>query len=228
MLSWGEDLLDAAAAGRDPAEAVAALARADNQLALVDAAGRVGVHTGAACEAHAGHISGIGGAAQANLAARPGAWEAMLSVFDTTAGPLAERLVAALAASGGDRRGQQAAAVVVTGGAPGQEMTGFWWEPHVDLRVDDHRAPVAELDRLLRLHRAHCEMRRVLAETDLEPDDRLAVLEPLLTAHPEDPHLNRAVQSARSNQQERSRPGDLSDPRRRRRTRSRGPSAERR
>ncbi|HET6873401.1 MAG TPA: DUF1028 domain-containing protein, partial [Acidimicrobiales bacterium] len=48
MLSWGEDLLDAAAAGRDPAEAVAALARADNQLALVDAAGRVGVHTGAA------------------------------------------------------------------------------------------------------------------------------------------------------------------------------------
>src|SRR5207248_2983607 len=66
----------------------------------------------------------------------------------------AERLLEALErgqAAGGDRRGQQAAALVVAsrgGGYGGCDIA-------VDLRVDDHPAPVAELRRLYQLHRLY-------------------------------------------------------------------------
>jgi uncharacterized Ntn-hydrolase superfamily protein len=62
--------------------------------------------------------------------------------------------VAALAAgqaAGGDRRGQQAAALLVTrrgGGYGGADVL-------VDLRVDDHPEPVAELERLYGLHQLY-------------------------------------------------------------------------
>src|SRR5690606_15887703 len=64
-----------------------------------------------------------------------------------------ERLLAALAAAdeaGGDSRGRQSAAILVVGEAKGYlGLTDRW----VDLRVDDHARPVAELSRLLALHR---------------------------------------------------------------------------
>lgn len=110
----------------------------------------------------------------------------MLDAFRAARAPLAERLVAALGASGGDARGRQSAAVVVTGRGP---LRGDADEPHVDLRVDDHRHPVEELRRLLSLHRAQCRMRQML-------DGALPVLEAevtgLLATHPEDPFLRRA------------------------------------
>jgi len=61
--------------------------------------------------------------------------------------------MAALAAgdaAGGDRRGRQSAALLVVrkeGGFQGGN------DRHIDLRVDDHKQPVPELTRLLRLHR---------------------------------------------------------------------------
>lgn len=136
------------------------------------------------------------GSPQPDRSARvlPDAWHRMVGTFAETAGPMAERLVAALAASGGDVRGRQAAAVMVTGGVPGDDLAGFWFEPHVDLRVDGHHDPVPALARLLALHRAHNEMRRVAS---LQGSDRLEVLLPLLAAHPNDPHLARAVGTAR-------------------------------
>jgi hypothetical protein len=129
MLVWGEELLDAAQAGTEPAVAVADLARPDNQLALLAVTGRIGIHTGPECEAHAGHSVRDGVCAQANLAALPDAWELMVEAYLSAPGPLAERLVSALAASGGDSRGQQGAAVIVTGATTDDELAGFWYEP---------------------------------------------------------------------------------------------------
>jgi len=75
--------------------------------------------------------------------------------FEGSAGrPLSERLIDALAAAqaaGGDRRGQQSAALLVVerdGGYAGLS------DSVVDLRVDDHPAPVEELGRLYRIHEA--------------------------------------------------------------------------
>jgi uncharacterized Ntn-hydrolase superfamily protein len=77
----------------------------------------------------------------------------MASAFEASAeGPLAERLLDALAAAqaaGGDRRGQQSAALLVV-----QKRAGYGGltDVVVDLRVDDHARPVEELVRLYSLH----------------------------------------------------------------------------
>jgi uncharacterized Ntn-hydrolase superfamily protein len=77
----------------------------------------------------------------------------MAAAFAASSGELAERLLAALTAGdkeGGDSRGRQSAALYVAraGGAYGGVL-----DRHIDLRVDDHGAPVYELERLLGLHR---------------------------------------------------------------------------
>jgi uncharacterized Ntn-hydrolase superfamily protein len=67
-------------------------------------------------------------------------------------GPLADRLLAAVAAgddAGGDSRGRQSAALLVVSPRAGY---GGESDVKVDLRVDDHAAPVTELRRLLGLH----------------------------------------------------------------------------
>ena len=64
-----------------------------------------------------------------------------------------ERLIAVLEAgqrAGGDTRGQQSAALLVV--SEGGGFAGYS-DRVVDLRVDDHVTPIAELARLLRLHR---------------------------------------------------------------------------
>lgn len=99
MVRWGDELLDAAEGGVDLDIAVAGLARPENQLAIVDSRGRVAVHTGSACAGYAGHATGNGVSAQANLAALPDAWDQMLAAYNDAAGPLAERLVTALAST---------------------------------------------------------------------------------------------------------------------------------
>lgn len=66
---------------------------------------------------------------------------------------IATALVAALRAgelAGGDKRGKQAAAVLVVGPGAGY---GGGDDRGIDLRVDDHRDPVGELERLLRVFR---------------------------------------------------------------------------
>ena len=66
--------------------------------------------------------------------------------------PFAERLLAALRAgdeAGGDRRGRQSAGLLVVERGGGYAGTS---DVLVDLRVDDHPDPVAELGRLLAMH----------------------------------------------------------------------------
>ena len=83
----------------------------------------------------------------------PGVPEAMAETFAATKGPLVHRLLATLEAAqaaGGDIRGLQSAAIRVVAGIPGAEQSGWL----LDVRIDDHDAPLAELTRLVLLHEA--------------------------------------------------------------------------
>jgi uncharacterized Ntn-hydrolase superfamily protein len=140
--------LDAMARGDDPASIVRSLAAGDaggdqRQVHMIDAHSRIGVHTGSACIDWCGHRSGTDFSAAGNMLTAPDVLDATAAAYEAfRALPFAERLIAALAAgeaAGGDKRGKQAAALLV-----------FTTEdyPALDLRVDDHAEPIAELQRL--------------------------------------------------------------------------------
>ena len=149
--------LDRMAAGAAAADALAAVLGADalaavRQVGMVDAEGRIAVHTGADCIPCAGHATGAHVSAQANMMARETVPAAMVAGFEAAEGDLADRLMAALAAAedqGGDVRGRQSAALVVV------PRAGEAWQNRFELRVEDHHEPIEELGRLLRLARAY-------------------------------------------------------------------------
>jgi uncharacterized Ntn-hydrolase superfamily protein len=150
-------------AGRTAEEALRGLVTADphpevRQVAIVDAHGQVAAHTGAQAIQAAGHVQGTGFSVQSNMMLKPTVPAAMARAYQGSRGDLAERLLAALEAAqaeGGDIRGQQSAAIIVVSGNP----TGRPWQDRlIDLRVEDHSSPVAELRRLVHLARAYQHM----------------------------------------------------------------------
>jgi uncharacterized Ntn-hydrolase superfamily protein len=156
-VAWGAHGLALVGSGSSAREALDQLVAADpgrdqRQAGIVDARGRSASHTGAACLPWAGGRSGRGYAAQGDLLAGPDVIDALGSSFEESAGTLAHRLLGALRAgdiAGGDRRGRQSAALLVV-----RRQAGFGGSNNVplDLRVDDHPAPIDELDRLLALY----------------------------------------------------------------------------
>lgn len=128
--------------------------RDHRQVGIVDVDGGAATFTGPACLDWAGGRSGEGYALQGNVLAGEQVLEAMEQAFlgsDPDA-PLGTRLLAALHAgdrAGGDRRGRQSAALLVVRDEAGY---GGLDDIEVDLRVDDHTAPVEELQRLLALN----------------------------------------------------------------------------
>lgn len=146
--------------GASAKDALAALVEEDGgrdlrQVAMIDASGAAAAHTGARCIEAAGQIVGEGFSVQANMMVDDGVWPAMRAAYATASGDLADRLLAALdaaQAAGGDIRGQQSAAMLIVEGEPGAKP---WRGIVVDLRVEDHPAPLDELRRLLRLQRAY-------------------------------------------------------------------------
>jgi uncharacterized Ntn-hydrolase superfamily protein len=155
------------------------------QVAMVDRAGRVAVHTGGRCIAEAGHRVGDQVSAQANIMDRPTVWDAMVGAFHAASGELGDRLLASLDAAeaeGGDLRGRQSAALLVVAprasGRPSDDRL-------FDLRVDDHPDPVRELRRLLEMRRAYA---RVDAGDELAArGDSEAALAEYAAAHREQP-----------------------------------------
>ena len=128
--------------------------RASRQIGIVDTQGGSAAFTGAECIPWAGSRSGDGWTAQGNCLTGPEVVEAMERAFVASGEqePLAHRLLASLRAgdaAGGDRRGRQSAAVLVVEEGGGY---GGGSDVLVDLRADDHPAPVDELVRLLALH----------------------------------------------------------------------------
>ena len=140
--------LDLMAQRVDPSEVVRRViaddvGREHRQLHMIDAHGRVGAHTGSACIDWCGHRTGPGYSVAGNMLTGPGVIDATAASYEANAElPFAERLIAALAAgeaAGGDKRGKQAAALLV-------HTTERY--PFLDIRVDDHIEPIAELARL--------------------------------------------------------------------------------
>jgi len=171
--SYGPEGLRLLAAGASAEEALARLVAADEgrehrQVGIVDTAGGAAAFTGGECLAWAGQRVGSNYACQGNILVSAATVEAMAAAFEATSGPLADRLLAALAAgqtAGGDRRGQQSAALLVV-----RERGGYggFNDRYLDLRVDDHSQPIAELQRLLDLYGLYFDR---TPEKDLLPLD---------------------------------------------------------
>ena len=155
---YGPDGLALLREGLSAGEVVERLTTADEdralrQLGVVDGEGRAATFTGGGCHAWAGGRTGDGYAAQGNILVSGATVDALAGTFEATAGrPLPERLLDCLdaaEAAGGDSRGRQSAALLVV-----ERDGGYASLSHtlVDLRVDDHPDPLAELRRIHRLH----------------------------------------------------------------------------
>ena len=137
-------------AGEPPDTIIASLLAADagrdhRQLHIIDAAGRIAQHTGAACVTWCGAVRGHEVSVAGNMLAGPRVVAATLAAFQGAEGGLAERLLTALEAgeaAGGDKRGKQSAALKICTSDP---------YPDLDIRADDHPDPLAELRRLHRV-----------------------------------------------------------------------------
>jgi len=126
--------------------------REHRQLGIVDAEGRGATYTGSECHDWAGGRTGDGYAAQGNILVSAETVDAIAETFESSSGPLAERLIECLAAAqaaGGDSRGQQSAALLVVETDGGYASLS---DVVVDLRVDDHERPIEELRRLYGIH----------------------------------------------------------------------------
>ncbi len=124
--------------------------QAHRQVHVMDAAGRIAAHTGAACVDWCGHVIRDGFSVAGNMLAGPAVIEETAVAFAANATlPFARRLIAALKAGeavGGDKRGKQSAALLIHGAEAYSDL---------DLRVDDHADPLAELERLEKVSRVH-------------------------------------------------------------------------
>lgn len=182
--SYGPLGLDALAAGQPPSEVLESLRAADErqsvrQVAILSAAGDVAAFTGHDCMDHASDVTGAGFSAQGNMLRARGIPDAMAEAWEAAiadgAGITAGMLAALDAAEslGGDIRGRQSATILVVGADadPGAAA-------EVDMRVDDHRAPLAELRRLVELREAYQrEGQAIEAVSDGRIDDAMALAE---------------------------------------------------
>ena len=204
--AYGERGLELLASGATAEEALRAVMKTDTmlqdrQVGIVDArgnaasfsgentfdwsGGRVGAPSGKGSIAGGkGQVLvGRGFSAQGNIIVSDQTVRNLAQTFERTEGGLADRLVAALKAGqvgGGDKRGMQSAALLVVrknGGYLGAN------DRFIDIRVYDAPDPIAELERLLALHKLHffpSEQRDLMPITP----DIVAKLEPILLSEP--------------------------------------------
>jgi uncharacterized Ntn-hydrolase superfamily protein len=176
--AYGERGLDLIAGGATAEEALRAVMRTDTmlqdrQVGIVDHQGNAASFTGKSTFDWAGSrvgaasgqgsvsggkgevVAGRGYSAQANIMVSDQTVKNLAETFARTRGSLADRLMAALKAGqagGGDKRGMQSAALLVVrknGGYLGAN------DRFIDIRVYDAPDPIAELERLLALHKLH-------------------------------------------------------------------------
>jgi uncharacterized Ntn-hydrolase superfamily protein len=155
---YGPDGLALLREGRTAEQVVEALTSADEgrderQVGVVDGTGRAATFTGSACHEWAGGRTGDCYAAQGNILVSEVTVDALAATFESNAHlELGQRLIECLAAAqaaGGDRRGQQSASLLVVEQDAGYAKLS---DTVIDLRVDDHARPIAELRRLFSLH----------------------------------------------------------------------------
>ncbi len=138
--------------------------RGHRQVHAMDANGRFAARTGADCVPWCGSVAGPGCSIAGNMLAGPEVLDATAKALEANAAvPFARRLIAALRAgeaAGGDSRGRQSAGLLIHDG-----------EEHaaLDLRVDDHTDPLAELARLEAIARQSFVHARRFGPTRLNP-----------------------------------------------------------
>jgi len=155
--SFGVQALAMLKEGKSASQVMAALAASDSswsgrQVGIVDAEGHAASWTGPKCNDWAGGETGAGFACQGNILAGPAVVANMAKAYRETRGELAVRLIAALEAAqaaGGDKRGMQSAALIVT--RPSKTHPEYRFR-YVDLRVEDHKTPIAEMRRIWNIH----------------------------------------------------------------------------
>jgi uncharacterized Ntn-hydrolase superfamily protein len=139
--------------GRSPREVIDTLIATDGgresrQLHVMDIKGRIAAHTGRECIDWCGHLEGGGFSLAGNMLAGAAVLDDTASAYAANASlPFAQRLIAAMKAgeaAGGDKRGKQSAALLIHGEEEWSDL---------DLRVDDHADPLAELERLEQVSR---------------------------------------------------------------------------
>ena len=170
---YGPQGLDLLADGLEPDTVIQRLTSTDadkdkRQVGIVDMHGGSATYSGTACFPWFGGRTAEGVAVQGNILVSEKTVEDMLEAFRRTGGTLAVRLLSALAAgdrAGGDSRGKQSAAILVVKPEGGY---GGFNDRYVDLRVDDHASPVAELQRVYELWRLYFEK---------PPDDQLVAVD---------------------------------------------------
>jgi uncharacterized Ntn-hydrolase superfamily protein len=169
---------------------------AQRQVGVVGSSGPGATFTGGECHAWAGGVAGDGYAIQGNMLTGPevvGAMEAAWLSGPSLSFPY--RLLEALGAgdeAGGDRRGRQSAALLVAAKGMGYGGTSDVW---VDLRVDDHPDPVAELLRLMELHTLYFERPDPATLIPLSGEVASEVRTLLTSLNETDPDLDRALAS---------------------------------
>jgi uncharacterized Ntn-hydrolase superfamily protein len=151
-------------AGASAEDAVRLLTAADEgrdrrQVHAMDRKGKLAAHTGSACPPWSGHLLRKSLSVAGNMLAGPQVIEAVAIAYQEGGKlPFARRLLAAMRAgeqAGGDKRGRQSAALLVHD----EEEYSL-----LDLRVDDHADPLAELERLEAVaQQSWVHFRRVLA-----------------------------------------------------------------
>jgi len=146
--TYGPSGLKLLSDGASATEVVRRLTDADpgaahRQLHVMDRTGRTAAHTGASCVGWCGDIHAEDYSIAGNMLAGSAVLEATADAYTRHADrPFADRLIRALEAgeaAGGDKRGRQSAALLIY-------STEDY--PELDLRVDDHTAPLVELRRL--------------------------------------------------------------------------------
>jgi uncharacterized Ntn-hydrolase superfamily protein len=122
--------------------------RDQRQVHMIDRHGRIAAHTGSACIDWCGHTAGDAFSVAGNMLAGPAVIAETAKVYAASGAlPFPRRLITALKAgetAGGDKRGKQSAALLIYGEEEWADL---------DLRVDDHTDPIAELERLEKVSR---------------------------------------------------------------------------
>ena len=146
----GLRLLEQGRSARDVVRAITAAdtGRDHRQVHAMDARGEIAGHTGTACIGWCGHLAGDNVSIAGNMLLGAAVIEDTAAAYAmNSALAFPRRLIAALRAgeaAGGDKRGKQSAALAIWG----EEE----W-PDLNLRVDDHADPLAELERLEKVSR---------------------------------------------------------------------------
>ena len=162
---YGKLIIDGIERGMTPQQALEFALRADKdpdrrQVSVIDIKGQSASWTSKTIPDWKGHRCTDTYCVQGNTLAGEGVIEAMAKAYESSKGPMAERLLAALdagEAAGGDRRGMQGAMLKVVKPLVRADFD----DTLLDIRVDDHKQPLVELRRILGVTRAMETMGRV-------------------------------------------------------------------